>query len=184
MKPLRPICCIQLGSTIHISLTDRAAAAIRRLPSARTRVRNVLTGRPGAETRRAFSCSRARAGSPRRFACRGPKKGGDARCLDAGSCNALRGTLLTPPEPFRSGASRPPVPRTRRPSSRSTLPPQPFRALVALGPEGPFPHRYGSPRSVGVTNEKSFSRIFSGDSSEDKQLNYLCFWTSPWKTGG
>ena len=171
---------MRLGSTAHISLTCGSGAAIRRLPSARTRVRYVLTGRPGAETRRAFSLP----GSPRRFECLGPEKGGDARCLDAGSCNALRGTLLTPPEPFRSGASRPPVPRTRRSSSRSALPPQPFRALVALGPEGPFPHQYGSVAWLPVTNEKSVSRIFSGDRSGDKLLNYRSFWITRWRTGG
>ena len=175
-----PTYCMRGDPATHISLTARTAAGIQALPSARTRVRDVLTGK----ARRGDAAGLFPARGVGFAGSREPEKGGDARCLDAGSCNALRGTLLTPPEPFRPGASPSRAPRTRRPPSHATVLPQPFRALVAPGPEGPFPHRYGSPARPRVTNEKSPQEIFSGDFSVDKRLNYNEFWISRWTTGG
>ena len=173
------------GPDTHISLTGRSAAVIQALAKCKDAGSICPDGEGPARKRGGpFPCANPDRDREDRGRILGPKKGRDARCLDAGSCNALRGTLLTPPEPFRSAASLSSVPRTRRPSSHSTVLPQPFRALVALGPEGPFPHRHVTPQSIGDTNIFRLLSIFSGDYSVDKQLNYNMFWISRWKTGG
>lgn len=174
-------CCIWTRSNTHISLTGRSAAVIQ-APAKCKDAGSICPDGEGPARKRGgpFPCGNPDCGREDS----GAQKGGDARCLDAGSCNALRGTLLTPPEPFRSGASLSSVPRTRRPSSYSTVLPQPFRALVALGPEGPFPHHYVTPQSIDDTNIFRRPAIFFGDYSVDKQLNYNVFWISRWKTGG